>query len=209
MTIRGILIGSALAASLVSASSASAATIIGDIGTFIQNDGSQHPTVNSGYNTGDTVSSLTLIDWHMLSLTPGATVYSTGSGGKYNALADGYTGQVFGSSGQSETIGLDPTLSALGFEVDPDLNAAASDTITVTLSDGTSQTFNGTYGNGVTQFVGVYGLLGSGVTSMTISTSAAPDFGIANIVAAPEPLSVTMLASGLLGLGFARRRTRA
>lgn len=85
------------------------------------------------------------------------------------------------------------------------------DTLTATGNDGTVRSFVGTPDNlalsepeGVITFATTKPL-----TSLTLSatdpTGAAVPFGIGN-VSVPEPVSITLLGAGLLGLGALRRR---
>ena len=120
-----------------------------------------------------------------------------------------FSGLAVDTTGNSETISFGRTVTALGFDISPDfpLQGPYAETFTVTLSDGTTATYSGTYPGGATQFVGFYD--GGDITSITIATTNSPDFAFGNFVDAPEPGSVTLLASGLAMTGLLFRRGRS
>jgi hypothetical protein len=99
----------------------------------------------------------------------------------------------------SKTISLSLGVSELALYVSPDLGLFnAADTITVTLSDGTTASFSGNYPANSPRFVGFYG--GSGITSITVSTLNAPDFGFGDFNPVAEPVCMTLVATALIGL---------
>jgi hypothetical protein len=120
-----------------------------------------------------------------------------------------YGGLIFDTSNNTETLTLAKGINALGFEVQPD--EFAHDTITATLSDGTSTTIGWNNAPGVpdpavTQFIGFYG---GPEQTITISFANAPDFSFGNFVdAVPEPASLLLLAGPLAALGWLRRRAK-
>jgi hypothetical protein len=208
MKFRVILAGTALAAALLSSPASHAATITGDFATWAAAAGNYAATSTTGLGDGFApVSSFPLSDGMVLSFAGSADqVYVSGT--DWAPFADGYTGDVVDSTANTETISFASSVSALGFEVSPDLGLIPPqpDTISVTLSDGTTTEFSGSYPSGTTQFVGFYG--GGGITSITISTANAPDFAVGNFVDVPEPLSMSLLVTGMAGIGWVRRRAR-
>jgi hypothetical protein len=199
------LFASGLAAGCLIMSAASqAATITGSYATWQANAGAYATTSSTGLGDGySPVTSFPLSNGVTLSFVGSADqVYVSGI--DWAPFADGYTGDVVDSTTNTDTISFASSVSALGFEVSPDLGLFNSaDTITATLSDGTTTQFSGSYPSGTTQFVGFYG---GGITSVTISTLNAPDFAVGNFVDVPEPMSVTLLGVGIAGLAVIRRR---
>jgi hypothetical protein len=171
-------------------------------------DGNGVPTVVSG---------VTLIDGNTVGVNANEVAKS---GDGFAAFTNGYTGDVLYNTTASETITFASSLSALGFDIAPDLGLAAelglpnNASITVTLSNGQSQTYSiDSFDAGDSVFFGVTGL--GGIDSLTISVSGVDGFGNAvsafafgDIFDVPEPMSLVMLGSGVLALGLARRRAR-
>jgi len=171
-------------------------------------DGNGVPTVVSG---------VTLIDGNTVGVNANQVAKS---GDGFAAFTNGYTGDVLYNTTARETITFASSLSALGFDIAPDLGLAAelglpnNASITVTLSNGQSQTYSiDGFDAGDSVFFGVTGL--GGIDSLTISVSGVDGFGNAvsgfafgDIFDVPEPMSLVMLGSGVLALGLARRRAR-
>jgi hypothetical protein len=216
MTFRYLIAGAMLAGCVLGASSPQAATITSSLAAWQAAVG---PDFTETTSTGlplftSPVNSVTLGDGMVISLAGTAdTVLQPLSG--WFPWSNGYTGDIIDTTTNSETISFPSSLSALGFQVSPDLSttpgAANPETFTVTLSDGTTMQINGTYppdistGTVPTQFIGFFG---GGITSITVTTQNAPDFALGDFVDVPEPISLSVFAGGIGALGLVRRGSR-
>jgi len=204
MQFRLVLAGSALSACLMVSAAAKAATLTGDFAAWAAAVDGYVATPDTGLPLYGTVTTIPLSNGKTLSVAGTDDTLLRPLSGWLFPWSNGYTGDIIDTTTNSETISF-TGLNALGLELAPDAPffGPFAETFTVTLSDGTTAQFSGTYTPGTTQFVGFYG---SDVDSITISTTVAPDFAFGNIVDAPEPLSLSVLLAGLVGLGAVRRR---
>jgi hypothetical protein len=202
MKLRHLLAGTAFAASLVG-SAAQAATITGSFATWASAAGHYSETSSTGLPLYSTVTTVPLADGTVLSLAGSADTLLQPLFG-WGPWSGSYVGDIVDTTTSSETISFASSVSALGFSLSPDfgLNGPFAETFTVTLSNGQSAQFSGSYPAGTTQFVG---FVGGGVTSITVTAQNAPDFAFGDIVDVPEPMSAAILA-GAAGLLLVVRR---
>jgi hypothetical protein len=202
-----MLAGVSLTAFVAGPATSHATTITGNIGAWNANAGAFVSTPSIPPGDGNPVSAFTLADGTNVTLA-GSADYIYTVGFDWGAWSNGFTGNVVDSTNNTETLTLSPGVSAFAVYVSPDLGLLlnTSDTITVSLSDGTTAVFSGNYPSPSPQFVGFYG--GSDITSVTISTANAQDFAFGDFNPVPEPLSISVMAVGLAGIGLVRRRGR-
>ena len=208
MKLRCLLAGVAIAAGVVSVTPSQAATITDSFATWAAAVGQYDSTSSTGLALYTSpVTSVSLSDGTTLSLAGSAdTVLQPLNG--WGPWSGTYAGDIIDTTTNTETITFGSSVSALGMDLSPDLGlfSGYGDSFTVTLSNGATAQFSGTYTPGTTQFVGFYG--DGGITSITISSLNAPDFAFGNFVDVPEPVSLTILLSGLCGIGVTRLRRR-
>ncbi len=210
---RILIVALAGALSLGAAASAEAVTITSSLSDWQANAGGSYAvTTQFGILDNTGTNSVNLADGQTLGITDGATVYTTPNATEPCCLT-GYSGQVVEVGYNNEVFTFSPSISALGFIVEP--NATVATKITVTLSDGTTAPISADFTKaGSTQFIGFYGAAGSGIDSISVAFNDTVDinaFDLANVVdtVVPEPMSVAVLLTGMTGLGMARRRRRA
>lgn len=200
----------------MSAAGTKAATLTDSFGTWAAHVPSYDSTPNPALPSPDldpfyTVSSIPLGDHVTLTVagTNDTVVQPPPVGdswGPWIGHNGAFSGIAVDTTTNSETISFTSSVRALGFDVSPDfpLQGPFGDSFTVTLSDGTTATYSGTYSGGATQFIGYYG--GPGITSITVTSSNTPDFAFGNFVDVPEPGSVALLITGLAIAGLLRGR---
>jgi hypothetical protein len=199
-----LIAGITLAGSLACVTAAKATTLTGSFATWAAAIPGYTETTNTELPLYSTVTIIPLVDGNKLTVSGTAdTLLQPYSG--WIGWSGGYTGDIVDSTTNSETISFHG-LNAVGMELSPDLPLIGpyAEAFTVTLSDGTSAMFSGSYPPGTTQFVGFYG--STDITSITISTANAPDFAFGDFVDVPEPASLAVLGVGLLGIGVGRWR---
>ena len=208
MKVRCLLAGVVIAAGVVSVTPSQASTLTGSFATWAAAVGQYDSTSSTGLPLYTSpVTSFSLSDGTILSLAGSAdTVLQPLNG--WGPWSGTYAGDIIDTTTNTETITFASSVSALGMDLSPDLGlfSGYADSFTVTLSDGTTAQYSGTYTPGTTQFVGFYGA--GDITSITISTLNAPDFAFGNFVDVPEPVSLATLLSGLCGIGVTRLRRR-
>jgi hypothetical protein len=230
MKIRSMLAGGAVFAGLLVSTATQAETLTGSEAAWIAGVGGNYSeTTNTGIpEFTNPVSSVPLADGTILGLAGSDDLLlHAGQPDWLFNLSSGYTGDIIDTTTNSETISIPGDVSALGMAILPDIppisDSDVTESIVVTLSDGSTQTFTDTYdysggdlvgGTEQTQFVGFFG---GNSTSMTITmTDGTPintvtnpqDFAIGDFVDVPEPMSLSILFSGLVGLRLVRRRAR-
>src|SRR5262249_47306194 len=160
------------------------------------------------------ISVITLNDGTQIDLTPAmVNVRQPGNptSGKswspWSGWSGNYTGNVYWSQGAlTLDFGLSQVLG-LGFEIQPDLTTQGTITVTVRLDTGEmlQQDFASL------SDVKFFGWAGDGVSSVSIVSN--DDFGIGDFVSAkprttdaPEPMTLSLIGAGVLGMGALRRR---
>ena len=208
MRVRCLLAGVVIAAGVVSVTPSQATTLTSSFATWAAAVGQYDSTSSTGLPLYTSpVASVALSDGTILSLVGSAdTVLQPLNG--WGPWSGSYAGDIIDSTTNSETISFASSVSALGMELSPDLGlfSGYADTFIITLSDGATAQYSGTYTPGTTQFFGFYG--GGDITSVTIASQNAPDFAFGNFVDVPEPISLSMMLSGLCGIGVTRLRRR-
>lgn len=166
------------------------------------------PVFNTTTDSNPLATWITSIDLNgggALSLSDMVIVAQAGTP-SWATWSGGYTGIVYDVH-FDKTITLSFSgLSGFGLEIEPAPQTSVD--INVTLNDGTTftHTVNGLGG------AAFFGWTGEGIDSLTISSSEFFAFGNLYSVkaanAAPEPLTLALLGTGLAGMTFVRRRKR-
>lgn len=173
---------------------------------------STNTAVNSGL-LGTTISVITLSDGTQIDLSPvtvsvrqpgNATVGEGWSA--WSGWSGNYTGNVYWPLSATELdFSLTP-VTGLGFEIQQDLEAPGTISVTVTLDNGqsVSQDFSNL------QDVNFFGWAGEGIQSVSITSNNG--FALGDFVSAkastdvPEPATLSLIGAGVLGMGALRRR---
>ena len=163
------------------------------------------PAVNFVNDGAVPVSAFTLANGTGVALS-GAGDYVYISGFQGPQYGDGYAGQLVDSTNGTETLTFSRPVSAFGFTLKPDDAGLppTTDTLAITLSDGTAQTVSASFGLSTVQFLG---FTGAPQTSVTITTGSGNDVFFGEFVTpVPEPATLGLLFAGMVGIGLARRR---
>jgi hypothetical protein len=154
-------------------------------------------------------SSVTTLSSPVGDLTFGTPTSYLTIGNGWASWSNGYTGEVYFSEPESNTITLTGGITAFDFYLEPNIFDLFQ--VTVTAQDGTTITQD-VNGSGGAEYFGFYGTAGSLISSVTISAPNSGGFAVGQIRLAgtpnvPEPASVLgILAIGILGTGSALKR---